>query len=80
MPRVPNEVKPLELNWWAFVVYVANFSIDRSEMRQIFFFSIGEKNMKKNLLLLMVLAIVFAFVAVSCDSDGGGFPKLRTNT
>lgn len=49
-------------------------------MRQIFFFPIGEKKMKKNLLLLMVLAIVFAFVAVSCDSEGGGFPELRTNT
>lgn len=46
-------------------------------MRQIFFFSIGEKNMKKNLLLLMVLAIVFAFVAVSCDSDGGGIPEAK---
>lgn len=67
-----NEVKPLELHWWAFVVYAANFSIDRSKMRQIFFFPIGEKKMKKNLLLLMVLTIVFAFVAVSCDSDGGG--------
>ena len=77
MTRMPNEVKPLELHRWAFVVYVANFSIDRSEMRQIFFFSIGEKNMKKNLLLLMVLAIVFAFVAVSCDSDGGGIPEAK---
>lgn len=33
--------------------------------------------MKKNLLLLMVLAIVFAFVAVSCDSDGGGIPEAK---
>lgn len=65
-----NEVKPLELHWWAFVVYAANFSIDRSKMRQIFFFPIGEKKMKKNLLLLMVLAIVFAFAAVSCNSEG----------